>query len=63
MNEKSLRLTESSEPPTPEQIESWIGKRAFGFWRRVSNLTAQNYPNIFKPEWLFGGEKHGWSLR
>ena len=21
------------------------------------------YPDVFTPEWLFGGKKHGWSLR
>lgn len=26
-------------------------------------MIAQNYPDIFTPEWLFGGKKHGWSLR
>ncbi len=63
MNGISLRLTESREPPTLEQIESWIGRRAYGFWTRVSNMIAQNYPDVFTPELLFGGKKHGWSLR
>ena len=26
-------------------------------------LIEQRYPDVFEPEWLFGGKKHGWSLR
>ena len=63
MNEPGPRLTELREPPTLKQVESWIGRRAYGFWTRVSNMIARNYPDVFTPEWLFGGKKHGWSLR
>jgi len=63
MSEISLRMTEPSKPPTPTQIEAWIGKNAYGFWTRVTKLIERNYPNVFTPEWLFGGKKHGWSLR
>jgi hypothetical protein len=63
MKETSLRLTEPGEPPTPKQIESWMRRRAYGFWTRVSKMIAQSYPDVFTPEWLFGGKKHGWSLR
>jgi hypothetical protein len=63
MKETSVRLTKPSEPPTLKQIESWIGRKAYGFWTNVSNMIAQNYPDVFTPEWLFGGKKHGWSLR
>ena len=63
MKETSLRLTEPGESPTLEQIESWLGRKAYGFWTRVSKMIAESYPNVFTPEWLFGGKKHGWSLR
>ena len=26
-------------------------------------MIARNYPDVFTPEWLYGGKKHGWSLR
>lgn len=26
-------------------------------------MMARNYPDVFTPEWLYGGKKHGWSLR
>jgi len=63
MNETNLRLTEPDKPPTPKKIESWIGKDAYGFWLRLTKMIAKNYPGVFIPEWLFGGKKHGWSLR
>jgi hypothetical protein len=63
MNESSHRITEPGKPPTPKQVEAWIGRDAYGFWKRVAQLIEQNHPNVFTPEWLFGGKKHGWSLR
>jgi hypothetical protein len=63
MKETGLRLTEPGEPPSLKQIESWMGRKAYGFWTRVFKLIAHNYPDVFTPEWLFGGKKHGWSLR
>ncbi len=63
MDENSLRMTEQGETPDAKQIEAWLGRDAYGFWRRVTRLIEQNYPKVFTPEWLFGGKKHGWSLR
>jgi hypothetical protein len=56
-------MTEPGKPPAPSQIAAWIGRDAYGFWKRVTHLIGQNYPGVFSPEWLFGGKKHGWSLR
>ena len=56
-------MTELGKPPTASQVEEWIGKKSYRFWQRVTQLIEQNYPNMFTPEWLFGGKKHGWSLR
>ena len=63
MNKTTHRMTESGKPPTASQVEEWLGKRAYKHWKGVTQLTEQNYPNLFTPEWLFGGKKHGWSLR
>lgn len=63
MNETCLRLTEKNAPPTLLQVESWIGKRAYGLWMRISEMIEHGYPGVFTPEWLYGGKKHGWSLR
>jgi len=40
-----------------------MGKRAFAFWTEISNWIAHNYPDVFAPDWIFGGKKHGWCLR
>lgn len=63
MNESNTRIFEPGQPPTSVDLESWMGKRAHGFWTRVAEWISQNYPNVFMPEWLFGGRKNGWYLR
>ena len=63
MNDSSLRMIDSKRPPSPVQIHKWIGDTAYRFWMRLTTLIEKNYPHVFIPEWLFGGTKHGWSLR
>jgi hypothetical protein len=59
----SLRWTAPGSPPTPKELESWLGKKASAFWRQVEKMIAECYPGVFAPQWLYGGKKHGWSLR
>lgn len=63
MNEPGIRMTKRDNPPIDSEIEAWMGKEAFQYWKNVKKLIDQYYPNVFAPEWLFGGRKHGWSLR
>jgi hypothetical protein len=63
MNELNIRITLRDSPPRDSKIRQWIGKEAHKYWKQVAQLIEQAYPNIFTPEWLFGGAKHGWSLR
>jgi len=63
MSDPGQRLTEPGTPPTPKQLEAWLGKKAHGFWRKVETMIAGNYPGVFAPQWLYGGKKHGWSVR
>ncbi len=63
MNEPSIRMTQHDKPPSDSEIGKWIGKKAHGYWKQVTQRIGQIYPNVFTPEWLFGGKKHGWSLR
>jgi len=56
-------MTDPGKPPLPTQVKAWIGKNAYGFWARVLEFIENNYPDVFTPEWLFGGKKQGWSLR
>ena len=63
MSDASLRLTEPSTAPTPRQVESWLGKKAYAHWQQMAKMIADKYPGVFSPEWLNGGKKHGWSVR
>ncbi len=63
MCESSTRMTEPGNPPSNSAIAHWIGKEAHQYWKHVTQLIEQSYPNVFTPEWLFGGKRHGWSLR
>ena len=57
------RMIQSETPPNDSDVAAWIGENAFEYWKRVASLIDLNYPNVFVPEWLYGGKKHGWSLR
>jgi hypothetical protein len=63
MNESCGRMTQPGTPPSDLEIAAWIGKKAYKYWKHVTHLIERSYPGVFVPEWLFGGEKHGWSLR
>ena len=61
--EKPERLIDKTAAPTPEQIEKHVGKRNYSLWRALEEEIARRYPGVFVPDWLYGGKKHGWSLR
>ncbi len=63
MNESNRRITQRDNPPRDDKIARWIGKEAYTYWKQAACLIERSYPGVFVPEWLFGGEKHGWSLR
>lgn len=63
MNESNSRITQRDNPPSAAEIEQWIGREASEYWKKVTELIELRYPKVFEPEWLFGGQKHGWSLR
>jgi len=61
--EPKLRMTDSAHPPSYTEVSAWIGRSAYRYWTQITGLIEKNYPDVFTPEWLFGGKKHGWSLR
>ncbi len=63
MDGKNLRIAEPVGPPSVAKVKSWIGGRAYGFFDHITKTITRRYPGIFVPEWLYGGKKHGWSLR
>jgi len=56
-------MTEPGNTPTGSAIADWTGNEAHPYWKRVTHLIEHNYLDVFTPEWLFGGRRHGWSLR
>ena len=57
------RITDKSAAPDDAAIRDWIGAEAFGHWIELRSWIEEFYPGIFAPEWLYGGQKKGWSLR
>lgn len=60
---ESNRMLHPGSPPKDTEVAAWIGCNAFEYWEQITNLIDREYPGVFDPEWLFGGKKHGWSLR
>ena len=63
MNELTIRMTDPENSPDDSAISDWLGDKAHKHWKELAQRIELNYPEVFKPEWLFGGKKHGWSLR
>jgi len=57
------RITSPGRAPRDAEIAEWIGVEAYKYWTDLTGYIEREYPGIFMPEWLFGGKKHGWSLR
>jgi hypothetical protein len=56
-------MIEPGNPPTRSQIKSWVGADAYIYWQGLVELIERKYPNVFSPDWIFGGQKYGWALR
>ncbi len=63
MNETPNRMLEAGTVPSDSAVARWMGKAAYRYWKQITQLIEQTYPDVFAPEWLYGGKKHGWSLR
>ena len=59
----SERMTEPGSQPTEAELRQWLGTIPYRFWEDLEAYISSHYPSVFKREWLFGGKKHGWSLR
>ena len=57
------RITDKSAPPDDRAIRKWIGAEAFSRWTELRNWIDEFYPDVFAPDWLYGGKNRGWSLR
>lgn len=63
MPEAGARLVDRSSSPSDDQLRHWLGEEAYSHWYALCGWIDENYPGIFEPDWVFGGAKHGWSLR
>ena len=57
------RISDSSGPPDENAVRDWIGSAAFKHWTTLRSWIEASYPDVFAPEWLYGGKKRGWVLR
>jgi len=57
------RISGGAAAPDDAAIREWIGPEAFGRWAELRSWIDQFYPDIFTPDWLYGGKNRGWSLR
>jgi hypothetical protein len=61
--EQRERLFDKSQPPTDESVSGFIGVEAAARWSALLGFIDSAYPGVFHGEWLYGGARHGWSLR
>jgi len=57
------RLVDGSREPSEAGVAAFIGKQNAARWADLRRFIATGYPGVFSVEWLFGGKKHGWTLR
>ncbi|MEA5001772.1 MAG: DUF3788 domain-containing protein [Endomicrobiaceae bacterium] len=63
MKNESLRITDSPSCPDMRKLADTMGTKSLGFWKAVTDFIDKKYPEVFSPEWIYGGKKHGWVLR
>lgn len=63
MAEHERMLERDAGPPSAKAVEAWLGPRAAARWRKMTRWIDDTYPDVFAPDWIYGGERHGWALR
>ena len=63
MAEHERMLERDTRPPSTKAVEAWLGPRATARWRKVTDWIDETYPGVFAPDWIYGGQRHGWALR
>lgn len=63
MDETGSRMADVDRVPDPQSVTDWVGAENYARWSSVLQFIQAHYPGLFTPEWLYGGRKHGWSLR
>ena len=57
------RMNDKTAPPDDRAVREWIGSEASQRWTELRAWIDATYPGVFEPEWLYGGQRRGWSLR
>jgi hypothetical protein len=57
------RISGKSSRPDERTISEWLGPEAFEHWGELRSWIDEFYPNVFTPDWIYGGQKRGWALR
>ena len=60
---ESVRMLDGSKEPHARDVAAWVGQRNYARWSDLTRYIEATYPDVFNVDWLFGGQKHGWSLR
>ena len=63
MGEPGQRMLDKSKPPDAGSVAQWLGAGEHRRWTRLLSFIEDNYPGVFTPDWIFGGNKYGWGLR
>jgi hypothetical protein len=57
------RISGKLSCPDERTIRDWLGPEAFKLWGELRSWIDEFYPNVFAPDWIYGGKKRGWALR
>ena len=63
MPETGDRIVEKGAPPDEARLSEWLGATAFRHWRAMADRIEAAHPGVFRPDSVYGGQRHGWSLR
>lgn len=63
MTSSCERMMDGSKHPNSKSLLECLGDVNYKRWVWLVEFIDDNYPGVFAPEWLYGGKKHGWSLR
>ena len=56
-------MLDGGKQPSTSDVSKWVGATNYKRWTHITKFIESNYPGVFTPDWLFGGNKYGWWLR
>jgi hypothetical protein len=63
MSKSGQRMLDGGKEPSASDVSKWVGATNYKRWMQIIKFIEANYPDVFTPDWLFAGKKHGWWLR